>query len=304
MAVKTRRAAGSVRPPAVTALRAGRQARGGPREPAGPPGGPGAPLVVDPHDPHAVEVGGLPLTVMVGLALLPFAIPLVWLIAPFVAGRPPALTVATPAALAVAFAAMCLAVVFTVDWSPATRLKGVVVLLGLAYFAGLGLYFLRKEMVDRVAAAFGPRWQEFRPPDGAYRVELPHRPVPVPGEQPLRGWALSLHRAARPGWDGVFTCTVGAGRDARKDLDDDAWFAAVERVLLAGRNGAPVGARVAAGGGNVPGREWVIHQDRASARTVRVFRDRANEAVYYLAADDADDPALARRFFDSFRPLK
>ena len=51
---------------------------------------------------------------------------------------------------------LCLAVVFTVDWTPATRLKGVLMLVGLAYFAGLSLYFLKEEMVDRAKQAFGP----------------------------------------------------------------------------------------------------------------------------------------------------
>lgn len=266
-----------------------------PRPPADPEPGP------DPHDPHADERGGLPLSVMVGLALLPFAIPLVWLIAPLVAGRPPALSVAAPAALAVSAAALCLAVVFTVDWTPATRLKGVLVLLGLAYFAGLSLYFLRQEMVDRVGRALGPRWQVFQPPDKAYRVELPGRPLPVPAnEQVLPGWAVSAHRASRRRFDGAFTCTVGAGPDARPELAQDAWFDAVGRVLLAGRNGAmlPV-PRGVKGVPNLSGREWAVDPGQPTGRTVRVYR--ANGVVYYLAADPSD-PDAAGRFFDSFRP--
>src|SRR5262245_27688869 len=69
---------------------------------------------VDPDDGTAVvaelypeQPGGLPLSVMIGLALLPFMIPLVWLLAPAVVGWPPALTAAAPVALAVAASALC-----------------------------------------------------------------------------------------------------------------------------------------------------------------------------------------------------
>src|SRR5690606_23747809 len=127
---------------------AGRPRTRGWAEPVAPPidapGGHGPP---DPLFHSDLAPGGLPLSVMIGLALLPFAIPLVWLAAVLLSGRPPALSLATPAALALSAAVLCLAVVFTVDWSPATRLKGVLMLVGLAYFAGLSLFFLKKDMV-------------------------------------------------------------------------------------------------------------------------------------------------------------
>ena len=263
-----------------------------PRRPR-PVAGPGRAPAPDPHDPHAEERGGLPLSVMVGLALLPFAIPLVWLIAPLLVGRPPALTVATPIALAVAAAALCLAVVFTVDWTPATRLKGVLVVLGLAYFAGLGLYFLRKEVVDRVGRVFEPGWHEFRPPAGpAYTVELPSPPRPEPKAQPLPNVVtLTSYRAARAGWAGEFVCVVGAGDDPQAGkTDDDDWFAAAAKVVADRDPGKPLP-------GAVPGREW-----RVDGRTVRLYR--VNGVIYYLATagpgPDADD--LAHRVFESFKP--
>lgn len=265
------------------------------------PAGPGAAPHHDPHDPHAEGRGGLPLTVMVGLALVPFAIPLVWLIAPLVAGRPPALSVATPAALAVAFAALCLAVVFTIDWSPATRLKGVVLLLGLAYLSGLSLYFLRKEMVDRVAAVFGPRWTELRlePKGGpAYQVELPGKPAPE-NDQPLSAAAVALtcHRAGHGGWAGEFVGVAGVGADPDPAKPDADWFAAAGKALSPRDKGkaVPPTADVP-----IPGWEWRVGAGR-DARTVRVFRTAG--AVYYLSA--AGPPATgghAGRMFESFKP--
>jgi hypothetical protein len=256
--------------------------------------------VIDPHDPHAVRAGGLPLSVMVGLALLPFAIPLVWLIAPLVAGRPPALSVATPVALAVAAAALCLAVVFTVDWTPATRLKGVLILLGLTYLAGLSLYFLRKEMVDRVGAQFGPRWREFRPPDGPpYTVDLPGRPVPAPNDRPLPTVPLACYKAGHPGWAGDFVCVVGAGDDPDPETADDDFFREVGRAV----GGFGPGQAVAPGPGGPagpPGREWRIIGRGVAPAAVRVYR--ADGVVYYLSAEGPDLDAHARRVFESFKP--
>src|SRR5262249_19856974 len=68
------------------------------------------------HDPHRNPPGGLPVSVLIGLALLPFAIPILWLIASVVVGQPPMLSPAAPVALAVAASILCLAVIYTVDW--------------------------------------------------------------------------------------------------------------------------------------------------------------------------------------------
>ena len=90
------------------------------------------------------------MSVLVGLALLPFAIPLLWLVAPLITGQEAALSLAVPISLAVAASALCLGVVYTIDWTATTRIKGVLMLVGLAYLSSAGLYFLKKDMMDRV----------------------------------------------------------------------------------------------------------------------------------------------------------
>src|SRR5437763_399887 len=86
--------------------------------------------------------------------------------------------------------AVGLAVVFTVDWTPATRIKGVLMLVGLSYFGGLSLYFLKKDMVDRAQEflSLPSRWHQFEDPKGKYRVrlpvQLPRDSAPAP-DQPL-----------------------------------------------------------------------------------------------------------------------
>lgn len=257
----------------------------------------------DPHDPFAVETGGLPLSVMIGLALLPFAIPLVWLIAPVVAG-PPALSTATPAALAVAAAALCLAVVFTVDWTPSTRLKGVLVLVGLAYLTGLSLYFVKKEMVDWVRRAVpgpgGAALVPFHQAREGYRVSLPGRPGPAAG-RPLGDWPLAYVQAARQGPDGGLTVVVGAGPvpAAVARLGDAAWFDEAEAVVLRQSNGRLDGPGQPVNGTR-PAREWRVRLPDKTVRTVRVYRDRDRGRAYYLSAEGADPNNLAGPVFDSF----
>src|SRR5439155_23835406 len=143
-----------------------RRRRHQPAEPAPAPG-------PDPHDPPPPHSSGLPASVLVGLALLPFAIPLLWLMGPTVLGQQPALSLAAPASLALSASILCLAVVYTVDWTPSTRVKGVLMLVGLSYFAGLSLYFLKSEMVDRVRVFFGAEreWEDFRGPEG-YQLRM------------------------------------------------------------------------------------------------------------------------------------
>jgi hypothetical protein len=90
-----------------------------------PADGPPATEAPDPeHDPHTPVPGGLPFSVLVGFALMPFAIPLLWLLGPLVTGFEPALSPAVPVSLAIAAAALCLGVVYTIDWTAVTRIKG------------------------------------------------------------------------------------------------------------------------------------------------------------------------------------
>src|SRR5205814_613803 len=117
----------------------------------------------------------LPASVLVGLALLPFLIPILWLVAPAVIGQEPVLSLASALALAVSASVLCLAVIYTVDWRPGTRIKGVLLLVVLSYVAGVTLYLLKKEWVDRVRKFFGvnPGWTVFHPPAGGYRALMP-----------------------------------------------------------------------------------------------------------------------------------
>ena len=245
---------------------------------------------------------GLPASVLVGLALLPFVIPLLWLIAPLVTGQQPTLSVAAPAALAVAASALCLAVVYTADWSPATRIKGVLMLVGLAYFTGLSLFYLKKNMVDRVKAFFGTDgvWTEFRPPRGNCKVNLPGKPELLK-QHPVPGWELTCYKASHKSLGREFVFIIGVGPDPSPRLATDEWFDEADKAIRKGVRGQVENRQPIKPVGTVPGFEWVIHRPEGTVRVVRIYR--AKDAIYYLAAErpaiNADDE-LADAFFQSF----
>jgi hypothetical protein len=247
----------------------------------------------------------VPFSVIVGLALLPLTIPMLWLIGPVAVGTQPALTLATPVSLAVSAAALCLAVAYTVDWSPVTRIKGVLTLVGLAYFAGLSLYFLKRETAEwaQHKLAAKANWKDFQPPTKEYGVALPG--PPQPGKVALvQMFRLDTYRAVvrELGQEEVYT--VGAGPDPDPEADDDAWFTAVEQSI---RNqtrgtvepdpGVPATARL-------PNRTWVATPPNgADMLIVQVYRDKTRGRVYVLEARGRDvsaDDEDVERFFRSF----
>ena len=272
------------------------------RKTAEPVGAPGA---YDPHDSPIAPTGGLPVSVLIGFALLPFAIPLLWLIGPQLLTQPPALSLAAPAALALSASILCLSVVFTVDWTPATRIKGVLMLVGLSYFAGLSLYFLKKEMVDRAKEFLSPpekQW-EFKPQKGLYRVRLPVNPQEVQEVkiQPLAGWKLACYQTHHePLVASPVSYLFGSGPDTMPKAE--RWFEEIGKAVVADAGGAPVSppSGVKSVDGHA-GQRWLVELPNAD-RVVEVYR--VNGTVYYLSIESerlSPDEPPARTFFTSFQ---
>jgi hypothetical protein len=282
----------------------------GPVRPAAPPRRVPDPQPAPPpgqeqdHDPHRNLPGGLPASVLIGLALLPFAIPILWLVAPAVLGQAPTLSPAVPVALAVSTSILCLAVIYTIDWSPATRVKGVLMMVVLAYFAAVNLYFLRKQTVDEVKKFFGvgPEWVGFTPLDNTYTVSLPADPHAIK-DQPLTGLAqLNCYKASHRAFVAQLDFVVGSGPPQGlangPGPGTDPWFelaAAKVRDHARGqlRSKDPIQYQ------NSPGYELVIERG-SDVRIVRLFviKDR----VYYLAVESQGRPDsdLVEDFFNSF----
>jgi len=266
-----------------------------------------SPAATDEANPHDAPLAPavVPVSVLFGLALLPLAIPLLWLIGPQILAKPPALSFAAPASLAIAASTLCLAVVFTVDWTPATRIKGVLILVGLSYFAGLSLYFLKKEIVDRLEDFFTPsmKWRDYRDPESHFVVTVPDTAHPLPGEQPLPGWSLKCLSSSTTGFPKKpITFTFGAGPDAKPHAN--AWFQLAGQALEARLADATLETdpkEVKSTQGHL-GEQWVFKLPGEVTRVVRLYRFRGK--VYYLAAESEGlepEEKNVTRFFDSFR---
>lgn len=263
------------------------------------------PEIPDPeHDPHLPPPAGLPVSVLVGLALLPFAIPPLWLLGPLLTGQETALSLAVPISLAIAASALCLGVVYTIDWTATTRIKGVLMLLGLAYLSAAGLYFLKKDMMDRVRGWGGRTipWAQVQSKEGNFKVSMP-APAAKTNEQPLPKVSMSGGWSANYASDvqDQYTYLATSGRPD-KDLAkaDDEWFDAVGKHF-ADAGGAKIVESRACLYHDHPGREWRLQLNEDKYRVVQVYV--INGRVYYLSVEGpnvASEDDAVHPFFQSF----
>jgi hypothetical protein len=263
------------------------------------------------HDPHRHPTGGLPASVLIGLALLPFAIPILWLTAPALFGQPPMLSVAVPLAIAVSASILSLAVIYTIDWSPAVRIKGVLMLLGLAYFVSVSLYFLKKEMVEKVKSIFQPAWITFTPPSspGVYTVRMPQTPSKDVNHQPVPGISLECYTLSHNDMMGRFVFFIGSGTPQGGANDPepgkDKWFeSTTNRIIVESGGQLDPGHEMQKVDGpqNCLGREFVINLRNGRDRIVRVFV--IDGQVYYLSIEGiglTGEDKFTKRFFGSFK---
>jgi len=254
-----------------------------------------------------------PVSVLIGLALLPFLIPILWLVGPVLFGESPVLSVATPLALAVSASVLCLAVIGTIDWTPATRVKGVLILVGLSYLTGLGLYFLKKEMVEQLKRHFGTEydWAEYRPPGAGFQVRFPRDRQLLPNHQPLGLAVLTCwggqHRDAL---GQVYTVVAAAGKPDGNPGNpvpgSDAWFDQAARDIANRAGGQLRASEPVTQQDAFPGRELEIQLgDSGITRVVRLFVVRGR--VYYLSVEGPGlhpDDDLAQELFGSFLVLE
>src|SRR5207248_3031909 len=73
----------------------------------------------------------------------------------------------------------------------------VLILVGLAYSAGIGLYVLDKGVIDRAKAVFvpNPEWTVYRSEGEKYQVEMPRKRQRVGAEVLLpRRWNLTAYQ--------------------------------------------------------------------------------------------------------------
>ena len=254
---------------------------------------------------------------LIGLALLPFVIPILWLVGPVIIGEPPVLSIATAVALALSASVLCLAVIYTIDWTPSTRIKGVLMLVALAYFAAVSLYFMKREIVEHVKKITGwedgTGWTVFHANPGGYQIRMPGPRTPVKDQQdqPCPSVAkLALWRATHKMpllEDYVFV--VGASpanrlvkaRDNGHDAGTSEWYDHVIDEIVKRCGGRLTQSRDVEQQG-YKGREAEIgFGEGKPVRFVRVFLIQGR--VFYLAAEGlglSSDEEPASVFFQSF----
>jgi len=254
------------------------------------------------HDPQHHPRGQLPASVLVGFALLPFGIPILWLIAAPLFGQPPLVSIAVPIAVAISASILSLAVIYTIDWSPAIRIKGVLMLLALAYFTSVSLYFLNKDIVVWFKIHFGS-WVFFEPNEKEYSVMLPADPVddstckPVPNIEDLKCHTL----AHDDDLIGHYMFVVGAGTTPRGVKDsDEQWFQdTAQRIVVESKGKLDSKEKVQDRSGHKGWQYFIKVGDQT--RIVRLFVKSGH--VYYLSIERADlsvENEVVQHFFNSF----
>jgi hypothetical protein len=263
------------------------------------------------HDPHRHPTGGLPASVLIGLALLPFVIPILWLIAPAAFGQRPHLSVAVPLAIALSASILSLAVIYTIDWSPQVRVKGVLMLVGLAYFFSISFFFLKPEMVDWVKTFFGRKWITFSHPSAPmrYSVVLPKFPEKDAG-QPVPGMRLECYKLIHTDTTGTHEFVVAIDlpppKDAKRpdrDFGSEDWFERTKNMIAADLGqidpDVPYDSLDELNG---KGRQFGIKVAAKNAvRIVHIYV--INGRVYYLSIEReglTEKDEYARTFFSSF----
>lgn len=260
---------------------------------------------LDLQEAEVSAAGGLPATVIIGLALLPYGVPIFWLLGPILTGIVPPVSIATPIALAVATSILCLSVIYTVDWSAETRLKGVFILILLSYFGGLTLFFTEKATLERIyRLGKKTEWQEFEPNKGpVYRLKVPAAPEEIP-DQPLKLAEMHCYQARVPqdllGWQ-FYVMGAGTPKPHPEIPGTPGWFEATRKTLL--EDGQKILKRqFPANNGFLKGWEWEIELvDTGQMRVVLVYVGQGK--VYYLAVEgeriSVEHPDV-QRFFRSF----
>lgn len=275
------------------------------------------PSADDPYDPgHDLPPATSLTPALLGLALLPLGIPILWVAGLVLTGKQPIFSFATPVAVALGLCGLGVGVGLAHGWGHATRVRGILALALLGYFTGGFLYFLKKEWAEAIRRDLNPgpaRWEPFRPPGAGCRVELPGRAVKADAN-PLPGWPLTAYRCQPPGkkndeWAIGYQVAHGPVPLGLPANWTDDCTAAARAAVLKAADGADLTAERAVkdavvGEARCVGREFRLTlADGATNRIVRVYMHKTRPVVYYLSVEGTFLPADAeyvRRFFESF----
>ncbi len=264
---------------------------------------PPPPVVAPVTDPDPLPPADGLTGVLLGLALLPLGVPLLWLVGRLTLAAEPVFSFAAPLAVGLGMAGLAVGVGLVGRWSHATRVRAVLALVAGGYLTGGVLFVVPKDWPAGARRLFGPtniQWKRFSPPDKAYSTNVPDGPAPAADAGPVDGWPLRAFTAVagkpddrRGVWAVRYTLAAGVPPgDAA--AADDAWFAAVRDAVVAA-SGGTLTAEEPLTVSNRPARELRLTlANRATHRVVRLVR--AKDTLVYAAAEGlflaADEEAV------------
>jgi hypothetical protein len=245
-----------------------------------------------------------PTSFYLGLTLLPFGLPFLWVLAQRVSNAEPVFSVLVAVAVAACAAGLGLGVALTRDWTAGTRVKVILALTVLTYGTGGLFFFLKKDWVESLRKQLGRgdvQWRPFDTP--AFSVQMPGRTEPT--DSPLPDWALQAVRVMdrnREGAKDVFLVAYGKFPKDLRAIAGDAWFDRV-KPLIAPDNGVRLVDEKPVSLNQVyPGREYrLVLPDGGTNRIVRVFR--VEDVAYLLLVEGAFlpvDHTDVNKFFGTF----
>ena len=270
------------------------------------------PTVHPPEVRGPTETGFAPS--IVALLILPWAIPLFWLIGPMVTGHSPVFSFAAPVAIALCASGLGFGIGLAHGWKFATRIRAILALLMLGAFLGGFLFFLKKEWAEAIRKHVGPthlQWQEFQPSDQSYRINIPGRAVR--GNSNVLQWNLESYRVEQTAgrtdkaFEVIYEFAHGESpRDwNRARATEEEWFANIRKTLTENIGGELTSELSVDRDGKWrrrPGREYSFTlPDGTTNRIVQVYR--SGNKVFLLAVEGTfipSDASYVRRFFDSF----
>jgi hypothetical protein len=257
----------------------------------------------EPESPHGQR------SVLIGLALLPMLIPILWLLGPMLTGKQAIFTYVLPCAIAASAIGVSLGVVFAADWSYGLRIRGILAIFLLAGFSASFLYFLKTEWVEAVRRQGNVLnedfWVTFQPPDQKYKVSVPARLTML--EDPdaiLDGWELKGYRSDRRQGGEQYFVAHGLPPDKVNGASNEKFFREVLDRSQAAIRGELIADPKDVGRKSYAAREFVfLLPDRATKRIVQVFR--VERFVFVAAIEGAFLPTDARfvkKFFNEINP--
>jgi hypothetical protein len=221
---------------------------------------------------------------IIGLALIPLMMPLIWIGAIVLLGRDPLFTPMVPLSIGLGATAIGIGAVLTEIWKTRTKLWTVLSIVFFTYLVGLTLFYMKKEWVEAVRNKLGADefdWSTYEP--GPFRVKLPGKKKqddnPTVPEWKLYSVIHTNEKAT--GYN--FRVSHGSEPEEYSKLDDKTWLEKAGETLANEERGKPVKATDIKVQG-YSGREWVFSKaENASNLTIRLVRVKS--AMIMLSVD-------------------